>query len=471
MTTVAPVARRVDVVEPGRTRGIPSATVAGLSVGLAIVAKGLQARISDPDLWWHLRAGQLIVARHSIPAGDPFSYTLPGHRWIAQEWLSEVLMRSVAAMGGLQGVIVWRALMLCAAYALVARMMVRARGSSLSTWALFGLSAFAGVQSWTERPSVFSFLLFTVTLSLVYARDRRIWWFVPIALVWVNLHGMVLVGLGLVGLVSAVELLAGDRAWGRHAAGATACALVAVLINPYGPGAMMHALSLVRTVRPFVTEWAPPSVTDPVHWLFFCLVAFTLVTLARARPRWPDVAVAAAFAALGFMAVRNLPVAAIALGTVSARALPPGRPSAGRVQPVVLLAVIAVFGVVIAGSVGPARSPSLPVAAVRALPGGDVRLFTRDAWAGFALYERHNVRVTFDTRVDFYGAEATRAYQRALAGLDGWRTELRCATHALVADGDGLASRLSRDPSWSVVLHDPTGATLFVARAPSPSCA
>ena len=48
--------------------------------------------IADPDFWWHLRTGQLILQTHAIPHTDPFSYTMVGKPWITHEWLSEIII-------------------------------------------------------------------------------------------------------------------------------------------------------------------------------------------------------------------------------------------------------------------------------------------------------------------------------------------------------------------------------------------
>src|SRR5512137_2497119 len=55
--------------------------------------------IADPDFWWHLRTGQLIVQTHTIPRTDPFSFTKAGGPWITHEWLSEVFIFGLFHMG------------------------------------------------------------------------------------------------------------------------------------------------------------------------------------------------------------------------------------------------------------------------------------------------------------------------------------------------------------------------------------
>lgn len=46
--------------------------------------------LSDPDVWWHLRTGQLIL-RQGLVSADPWSFVSANH-WQLHEWLSEVSM-------------------------------------------------------------------------------------------------------------------------------------------------------------------------------------------------------------------------------------------------------------------------------------------------------------------------------------------------------------------------------------------
>ncbi len=71
-------------------------------VFLIILALGLftmAARsATDPDLWWHLRTGQLVVQTHAVFHTDPYSFTRSGQPWIDHEWLSQVFnVRLVSA--------------------------------------------------------------------------------------------------------------------------------------------------------------------------------------------------------------------------------------------------------------------------------------------------------------------------------------------------------------------------------------
>ena len=83
---------------------------------------GMTARNAvDPDLWWHLRTGQIIVETGHVPHSDPFSFTRAGHPWVAHEWLSEVVFYQLWKHGGAATLIVFSALITTAGFMLLYR--------------------------------------------------------------------------------------------------------------------------------------------------------------------------------------------------------------------------------------------------------------------------------------------------------------------------------------------------------------
>src|SRR4051812_22887859 len=74
---------------------------------VVLMAFTVRSRFSDPDLWWHLKTGEIIWNTHSIPRVDLFSFTANGHPWVAQEWLSEVTIYGAWKFGGNAGLMVW----------------------------------------------------------------------------------------------------------------------------------------------------------------------------------------------------------------------------------------------------------------------------------------------------------------------------------------------------------------------------
>jgi hypothetical protein len=44
----------------------------------------------DPDIWWHLRNAQSLLATHHVIRQDTYSFTTFGQSWINPEWLAEI---------------------------------------------------------------------------------------------------------------------------------------------------------------------------------------------------------------------------------------------------------------------------------------------------------------------------------------------------------------------------------------------
>jgi hypothetical protein len=485
---------------PGRflSRLTPARIVA-FAVLASIPVKLLSDKLVDPDLWWHLKTGELI-ARDWIPSVDPFSYTVNGQPWVVQEWGAELILHGLRSAFGLYGILFYRAFVVLALYLIVARMMRRRMGSGIGTWALLGLTAYAGSANWTERPNLLSFLLFAATLVLIERKDNRIWLFIPIAALWANLHGMVVLGLGLVLLVAVTEWLKvmlrwprSDRTWAMRLTQVAAMGILASLLNPYGPGLLTHAVRLIGLVPGFVQEWASPDFHEPGAFLFLVLLLITIGGLAFSPERKDptDLALALAFTFLALQAVRNLTLSAIVIGLVAARYLPsaldtiPRRQRdrqevsagssallnfAGAAITVLSLALVLVLGFPASDAPEDILDESYPVAAIDALDRQGVRVFALDGWAPLVIDRVWpNAHVYIDLRWDLYGERLSRNYRRIYFAHPAWDEELdrSCTTHVLMEPTAPIAEVLRLSAGWRVEREDDLATTF--ARVVTPA--
>jgi hypothetical protein len=480
----------------------PSRVVAVAMLG-SIPVKLLTERLSDPDLWWHLRTGQLIVATHHIPHIDIYSYTVLGKPWVVQEWLSEVIMYGLRRWFGLYGILFFRAVLLFIIYALVARLIVKRMGSGMGAWVLLGLTAYAGTVNWTERPNLFSYLFFVLTLHLIDKHDRSIWWFVPLAVVWANMHGMVIIGVGLVALISISEWLkhllrwdGADLMWAKRLGLVAVCGLGGTLINPAGPRLLIHTFELIKIVRNLVTEWASPSFHDIGAIIFLLLLLTVVATLALAPSRADptDIALVLAFTFLALQAVRNLAMSSIVLGVVCARYMPQataalrarprpvkhdvGQGSSALMGLVGLLLAVGGLSVVLVHSFprsddfSTIANKAYPIAAIDALNVPGVRVFVFDVWSGLVIDRAWpNAHVYADLRTDMYGLEISQRYQRTIAAFPDAKQILdaSCTTHVLIRQRDPLAQLLLSDSDWPRVRLDKVS-VIFQRRTPAQGC-
>jgi hypothetical protein len=295
------------------------------AVLILVAAVGLDA-LSDPDVWWHLKLGDWIIAHHQIPTGELFAYTAFGNPLVAHEWLSEVIFAALAAVGGLalvtfvMGIVAWSGML-----ATVLRGRIRGAGPVVIAVGL-ALGARVAEPVLGTRPQIFTFALVCWTLwiaeSYLRSGGRRIWLLPPLFLLWANLHAGFIAGIGFLAIVLAAEII--KRRWSLGAvaprkritglAVALGASALAACVNPYGPSLFVFAATTGATERQKgIIEWQSPNFSDPAEWVLLALlltfVALTVVTLARrslrGRFELRDIALAGAGAALALTSVRN----------------------------------------------------------------------------------------------------------------------------------------------------------------------
>src|SRR5713226_2938015 len=75
---------------------------------LALIVLGDVWQTTDPDLWGHIRFGQLMLSSGHVVSHDIYSYSAPGSTWRDHEYLAEITMALVYNRTGLRGLKVWK---------------------------------------------------------------------------------------------------------------------------------------------------------------------------------------------------------------------------------------------------------------------------------------------------------------------------------------------------------------------------
>ena len=299
----------------------------------------------DPDMWWHVKVGETILATHHWPITDSYSFTVHGQPWIAYEWLGEVVWAVVMRMGGIRGLelllIVLGSAVMLALYGYTTLRSGNSKAGFVACTVLFVLAN----ASFTLRPQMLGYLFLTLTLialELFRQGQRGAVWFLPaLFLVWVNTHGSFVVGLGAI-LVYWLSGLKDFRLGGIEARRWSLCdrrriALVFLLclgvlpITPYGTelAAYPFNLALAQPINiANIQEWRSMPFGLPGGKLFLALLIAFIIFQVVLRISWrlEELALCLLGIAMACVHVRFLllfvPFFAPLLATIFARWIP-----------------------------------------------------------------------------------------------------------------------------------------------------
>lgn len=240
------------------------------------------------DLAYQVRAGADILRTGALPIADTWTFTIAGTPWVDQQWLAQVMLAAVHALGGWELLAVLRA-------ALVAGVVgglfavARVLGAGVRMAAVLALVAFMlSALAMALRPQLLGMAIFTAVLWLVaqrHTRPQAVLAVVPLLAAWANIHGSFVLGPVILGAAWLDDLAAG-RPWRRSLALLLAGAL-ATVASPYGVGVWAYAIGIGTSsaITTMATEWQRTSPLRMPGILFYPSAALVAGAMIRARRR------------------------------------------------------------------------------------------------------------------------------------------------------------------------------------------
>ncbi len=468
-------------------------------------------QLQDPGTGWHLATGRYILATHSLPHREFFSFTSAGHPWVTYYWLFEAAGAVLERIGGLP--LYGTVCMLIYAFipVLLYRRMLRMGAALLPSLLVTFLAYFVLVSHALARPHVVTYLLFAVFLERmddVHAGRRSwrsLWALPPLAALWCNMHGGFLAGLALAGIFAAVAaaraVVTGDGRERREAvvfAGLLLALVLATALNPNGFGLHEDTVHhLAMTTTGIFAEFRSPDFQagGPPILCFEILVLGTLVVAARARAplAWVERALVVFFLHEALHSVRHVNLFAIVAAPILARELSVpiaarwpafaarwreiAREQAALRSPRLYLpALCAVFvALAVAGKTDfPRTLDDLQLsrgaaAFIAAHKARFARPFNTDNLGGSLIYAFWpDVRVFIDDRIYVYGDDfVAGAYLPVMTGQPRWQEILARydVDSAIVAAATPCATLLRGAPGWELAFEDQQNVLFFHAPA------
>jgi hypothetical protein len=422
--------------------GLPVVAVAAFAVALVTHIR----TTLDTDGWMALLTGR-VVAQHGLPSHDTLTVWAHGRNWVDQQWLAQRMLYGLYQLGGLKLVLLVHIALVVLAIAGAATLARRLGGSPRSvTWIALPVFPALWPEAAVMRPQTFAYVLFVAVLWLLLEElrspSRRVYFVLPLLVLWANLHGSVVVGAALVSAFAVCEI-AGSVWKSPRSLRLRSLALLAapwpcVLASPYATS-LPHYYHVIFSSKfgTYVTEWGPTTLALqqlPVYVLI--LAGFWLLGRAGDRTSAFEKLAFVGLSFLAFDAIRNCVWLALLALVVLPRLLDALR--APAVEPKRLnrlLAITMVFGVLVA-TLAVALKPKVwitqnfPAATANAAAsaaGTNGRIFANERFADWLVFEHPKLagRIAFDSRFELLTSSQLRSVAAFRDGLGNWRSTVR----------------------------------------------
>ncbi len=254
----------------------------------------------DYDLWARIAVGKMFFQTGHVLPHDIFSYT-PTKEWIDHEWGSGVIFYFLSSKFGDIGLLLLKIILIFTIFFLLTRI-IKLQNPKPSAhmnilfYFFVMLGAFFGLFQ-TIRCQLFTFTFFTLwiyVLERVRRGETRLLWILPATtLIWANLHGGFVAGIGLLVIYGIGEFL--NKKPSLKYFLTLIPTFLATLINPYGFKYLQYIFYAITMKRYAIGEWQPTDLLKTLMaWRSLKIVILiTLVSIIfyfiKNRPKYCEI--------------------------------------------------------------------------------------------------------------------------------------------------------------------------------------
>jgi len=460
--------------------------------------------LGDGDTGYHIRAGEYILNTLSVPKADIFSFITPTMPWTAHEWLSEVVMALLHQIGGLTAVVIAFSLLIAASIYVFFKV-VRTDGNNvlLSVAATITFVALTKVH-WLARPHIFSLIILLVWYHLLddfqYRNKNRLWLLPLIMLLWVNLHGGFIIGLGILGIYISgnfVHLFTDVNKWKSISKERTltlakvlVVSIIACVVNPIGYKIFLFPFNLIanKFIMDSVGEFHSPNFHEIQPFKYLLLFLIILFAYSKIKPNFIEVVLILLFINMSLYSVRYIPLFALIVIPIVLRYMywdfvinlkPVASFLRQRIENITSvdniatgyfwpsLSMILIIFFAGTGIVTHSFDPEIkPINALEFLNKNNIsgNMFNNDEFGDFVIYTSHQqYKVFIDGRGDMYGSKVFKEYYNVHEFRRGWEKVLDKyeITWIFFDTNSAFARYLTNRDDWKLIYSDKV-ASIFV---------
>lgn len=252
----------------------------------------------DYDWGWHFRYGEYLLKTGHIMTADIWTWTMQGYHWVNHSWLYDPIAYLIFKYSSFTGMTLAGAAITFAAF------YISIKRFKLSFWqkgilAYFYFQLTSGVFWQGLRSQLFGVLFIAVLLWLIEKTLNKSKKYAlllpPLFLLWANLHGSFVIGLSILGLYTAGEIIAylfskkTKTEKGLfinpglvYLSLLSILAIAATFINPFTYRVYTEALKhFSNPLLPYILEWTPAQFPSYFYNVFLAYSAFLVFVLIK----------------------------------------------------------------------------------------------------------------------------------------------------------------------------------------------
>lgn len=255
---------------------------------------------ADYDFWARIAAGKMFLQTGNVLNHDVFSYTLT-KQWIDHEWGSGVIFYFFSDTFADIGILGLKIALMFSLIFLISRIIKLHNPEpdahkAILFYFIIILATFTGLGH-TIRCQLLTFTFFTLwiyILERVRLGESRLLWIMPVTmLIWANVHGGFVAGLGLLFIYGVGELL-NNKPHIKYFIALVPSALI-TLVNPYGFKYLQYIFYATTMDRWLISEWQPTELFGSWYvWIqlkvvILIVIAAIIYYFVKNRPKYNEV--------------------------------------------------------------------------------------------------------------------------------------------------------------------------------------
>jgi hypothetical protein len=476
-----------------------------IAIFWGVVASGPKILNFDGDLPRHILTGKLILQTQKVHTTDIFSFRTNGYPSFPHEWFTQVLFGAVYDWLRLDGIVLLTASVITTTWGIVFYQTLHRSKSLISALILISLGVAASQIHVLPRPHIFTYLLTAIWITLlenINAKKTEFWWALPLVmLLWVNMHGMFVLGIIILGIYLVGDFLDHRSiTWFRSQKTKSmllggGLSLLATFFSPSGPRIWEAIASLGSNtyITSKIPEYQSANFHLPEIWPFIFLLLLMIIVFARTVERisWIDVLLVVSFVGIALYTSRMIPLFAIVVVPIAAKGMADwvrSEYSQSRLFAIeeniakinstsnglIWIFVIVLLTAVLLQS-GSTIDPDgrgnafderfFPVEAVEWLETHPLagHMFNEFDWGGYLLLKLWpDQQIFMDGHTHIYGETLTREYEKVIALNTGWEQILKKydVRWVIMRRNTSLVKVLSASDNWISIYEDSTAVIL-----------